>query len=164
MCSLDNAPNDVKFLAVTGQIDTHLIIVQLTPPIRQDLVPLPPAEPANGHAIAVETAKQLRSSSLQHAIGGLSLEVNLDTTWDSVIVALNSLDALEIGNTINQGHSHCEVIWRSVPAADPCREFEARRLPSSFCHGPLPVWNGPLSPKYLPIYFDVKYFYIKRIN
>ncbi len=147
---------------VAGQIDAYLIVDQFAPAVCQDLMPLPPVKAAYHRTVAVQAAQELSRFSLQDTIRCLSLQVDLDSTWDGLIVALDSPDSWQIRDSIDQRHPCREMIRRRF-VANPGGEFEARRLFSSVCYRPIPMWNGSLLSKYLPIYFDVKYFDIKRL-
>ena len=148
-------------MAVTGQIDANLVFNQLAPSVREHLVPFPPIEAIQEHAIAVETAEHLCRISLKYGIGSFTPQVNLDPARCGLVIALDRLDTWEIRTSIDKCHAGRKVPGRLVLVAKSGRKFEALCSFCGFCHGPVPMQKRYPLPKYLPFYFDVKYFYIK---
>ena len=148
-------------MTVTGQENTDLVVNQLAPSFRENLVPFPPVKAIQKHAIAVETAEHLCSLSLEHAIRSFAPQVNFDSARSGIVIALDRFDARKICNSIDKCHSRRKVPRRFALVAKPGWKLEAFCRFCGLCHGPVPMRKGYPLPKYLPIYFDVKYFYIK---
>lgn len=146
---------------VTRKKDADLVFDQVAPSVHQSMMPLPPIKAANRDAAAIEAAKQSRSFSFQHAISSFSPEIDFDSARYGFVIALDCLDTWKIGYSINERHSYRKVVWSLALVANSRREREACGLSCGSCHGFLPMHKGYASPKYLPIYFDVKYFYIE---
>jgi hypothetical protein len=100
----------------------------------------------------------------QYAIRGFASEVDIDSPRNGFTVALDRLDPGKVRNPVDQRHPCCEVPRTLLIAADATRELQPRDRFCSLSHDPVPIRNGYSLQKYLPFYFDVKYFDIKLIN
>lgn len=88
-------------------------------------------------------------------------EVDIDPARHRFIIALDSVNSRQIGDSIGECHACLEVTASDTLIADTSGEFEASRHSGCFFHGPVPIWERYSFAEYRPIYFDVKYLYIK---